>query len=190
MTTQQTQPVEIINGFAPSGLKELIAAIKQDAVQGQMAFHATTSWVDGTRSVTRMKSFDWANQSYARDFTLTIDEPEELGGTNMGPNPQEVLLAGINSCLMATFVEFCSMEGITLEKVEISSTGTLDVRGMLKLDETVHAGYQDLRWTLKVKGNATPEQFQQMYEATISSSPNFWNMANQVHILPTLQVEA
>jgi uncharacterized OsmC-like protein len=185
-----TQHVQLINGFAPSGLDDLIEAIKQDATQAQLAFHATTSWVDGTRSVTRMKSFDWANQAYARDFTLTIDEPEELGGTNMGPNPQEVLLAAVNSCIMATFVEFCSVAGIILEKVEISSTGTLDVRGMLKLDEAVQAGYQDLCWTLKVKGNATPEQFQQMYDATISSSPNFWNMANPVKILPTLQVEA
>jgi uncharacterized OsmC-like protein len=185
-----TQHVQTINGFDPSGLEELIAAIQQDAIQAQLSFHATTAWVNGTRSVTCIKSFDWAEQSYARNFTLTIDEPEELGGTNMGPNPQEILLAGVNSCILTTFVEFCSMEGIKLEKVEISSTGSLDVRGMLKLDESVNAGYQDLRWTLKVKGDATPEQFQQVYEATILSSPNFWNMANPVKVLPTLHVEA
>ncbi|MBD2232426.1 OsmC family protein [Phormidium tenue] len=188
MTT--TEQVYTINGFAPSGVTELVAAIQQDAAQAQMAFHAATTWVDGTRSLTRMTSFDWAGQPYARNFSLTIDEPEELGGTNMGPNPQEVLLAGVNSCIMATFVEFCSVEGIRLEKVEIHSTGTLDVRGMLKLDESIQAGYQDMRWTLTVKGDATPEKFQQMYEATIASSPNFWNLANPVKIVPSLQVEA
>lgn len=186
MTTQQ---VQTINGVAPSELQELIDAVSQDASQGQMAFQATTSWVDGPRSVTHVKSFEWAGQSYARDFTLTIDEPEEIGGTNMGPNPQEVLLSALNACLLATFVELCSMQGIVLEKVEITSTGKLDLRGFFKLDETVPAGYQDLHWTLKVKGNATPEQFQQVYEATISMSPNFWNLAHPVPIRPELQVE-
>ncbi|MBD1876097.1 OsmC family protein [Nodosilinea sp. FACHB-131] len=188
MTT--TEQAYTINGFAPSGVTELVAAIQQDAAQAQMAFHATTAWVDGTRSLTRMTSFDWAGQPYARNFSLTIDEPEELGGTNMGPNPQEVLLAGVNSCILTTFVEHCSLEGIRLEKVEIHSTGTLDVRGLLKLDESIQAGYQDMRWTLTVKGDATPEKFQQMYEATIASSPNFWNLANPVKIVPSLQVEA
>lgn len=107
----------------------------------------------------------------------------------MGPNPQEVLLAALNACLIATFVDLCSLQGIKLEKVEIISTGKLDLRGFFKLDETIPAGYQSLNWTLKVKGNATPEQFQQVYEATISASPNFWNLANPVTIKPELQVD-
>ncbi|HBB36290.1 MAG TPA: osmotically inducible protein C [Cyanobacteria bacterium UBA8803] len=185
-----TQQIHSINGIVPSELQELIDAVKQDATQGQLAFHATTSWVDGPRSVTRIKSFEWAGQSYSRDFTLTIDEPEEIGGTNMGPNPQEVLLSGLNSCILATFVDLCSMEGIKLEKVEISSTGKLDLRGFFKLDENVPPGYQELGWVLKVKGDATPEQFQHIYEATIASSPNFWNLAHPVTISPELQVEA
>lgn len=186
MTTQQ---VQMINGVAPSELQELINAVSQDASQGQLAFQASTSWVDGTRSVTQIKSFEWAGQAYARDFTLTIDEPEEIGGTNMGPNPQEVLLAALNACILATFVDLCSIQGIVLEKVEITSTGKLDLRGFFKLDETVPAGYHALRWTLKVKGNATPEQFQQVYEATLSASPNVWNLAHSVSIQPKLQVE-
>lgn len=186
MTAQQ---VQTINGVAPSELQEIIHAVSQDATQGQLAFQATTSWVDGPRSTTRVSSFEWAGQTYARDFTLTIDEPEEIGGTNMGPNPQEVLLAALNACLIATFVDLCSLQGIKLEKVEITSTGKLDLRGFFKLDETIPSGYHSLNWTLKVKGNATPEQFQQVYEATISASPNFWNLANPVTIKPELQID-
>jgi uncharacterized OsmC-like protein len=186
MTAQQLQT---INGIVPSELQELIDTVSQDAVQGQLAFQATTSWVDGVRSISRVKSMDWAQQSYDRDFTLTIDEPEELGGTNMGPNPQEVLLSALNACLVATFVCQCSMQGIALEKVEITSIGKLDLRGFFGLDATVPTGYHDLQWTLKVKGNATPEQFRQIYEATLSASPNFWNLAHPVPIKPELQVE-
>lgn len=185
MTTQQ---VQIINGMNPNEVPELVAAISQDVSQAQLAFQATTSWIDGARSVSQVKSFEWAGHSYSRDFTLTIDEPEELGGTNMGPNPQEVLLSALNACLIATFVSICSSHGIQLEKVEITSVGKLDLRGFLQLDNTVPTGYQALHWVLQVKGNATPEQFQQMYEATIAASPNFWNLAYPVPIKPELQV--
>jgi uncharacterized OsmC-like protein len=186
MTAQQ---VQTINGVAPSELQELIKAVSQDADQGQLTFHASTFWVDGVRSVTHMKSFEWAGQSYARNFTLTIDEPEEIGGTNTGPNPQEVLLSAVNACILATFVSLCSIQEIKLEKLEITSTGKLDLRGFFKLDETVPAGYHDLHWTLTVKGNATPEQFQQVYEATLTASPNAWNLMHPVTIRPELQVE-
>ncbi len=184
-----TQQVQIINGVAPGELQELIDSVSQDATQGQLSFQTTTSWVDGTRSVTHVKSFEWAGQSYDRDFTWTIDEPEELGGTNMGPNPQEVLLSALNSCILATFVNLCSLQEIGLEKVEISSLGKLDLRGFFKLDESISPGYQDLSWTLTVKGNATPEQFQQVYEMAMAASPNLWNLAHPVPIRPQLQVE-
>jgi uncharacterized OsmC-like protein len=185
MTTQQ---VETINGVVPSEVQELVTAISQDATQGQLSFQATTAWVDGVRSVTRIKSLEWAGQNYEREFTLTIDEPEELGGTNMGPNPQEVLLSALNGCLMATFVNLCSLQGISLEQVEISSIGKLDLRGFFQLDAAISPGYQELNWVLKVKGNATAEQFQQVYQAALSMSPNVWNLANPVKIAPQLEV--
>ncbi|MBD2525410.1 OsmC family protein [Nostoc sp. FACHB-133] len=187
MTTQQ---IQTINGVAPSELQELVTAVSQDVTQGQMAFQATTSWINGVQSVTRVKSLEWAGQSYERDFTLTIDEPEELGGTNLGPNPQEVLLSALNACIVATFVSLCSMHGIVLEKVEVTSIGQLNLRGFFQLDAAVPPGYQDLRWTLTVKGNATPEQFQQIYESALSASPNIWNLVNPVPVRPELQIEA
>lgn len=185
-----TQDIQTINGIAPSELQELVAAVAQDATQGQMAFQATTSWVHGVRSLTRIKSLEWAGQVHDRDFTLTIDEPEELGGTNTGPNPQEVLLSAVNACLMATFVSLCSLQGIELEKVEITSIGRLDLRGFFQLDTSVTPGCQELRWTLNVKGNATPEQFQEIYAATLKASPNVWNLAQPIPVKPELQVEA
>lgn len=186
MTTQQ---VQTINGIAPSELQELVAVVSQDASQGQLEFQTTTTWVDGCRSITHMKSYEFAGQSHARDFTLTIDEPEELGGTNLAPNPQEVLLSALNACLMTTFVALCSLQGIELEKVEMTSTGKLDLRGFFQLDATVPSGYSDLHWTLTVKGKATPEQFQQVYESALAASPNVWNLAQPIGIQPELQVE-
>lgn len=36
-----------------------------------------------------------------RDFELVVDEPEDMGGTDEGPNPLEYLLASQSGCLNA-----------------------------------------------------------------------------------------
>lgn len=186
MTTQVAQK---LNGFDPNELQEVASAIAADANQAHISFHVSTAWVDGPRSISRVRAFEWAGETYGRDFTLVIDEPTEVGGTNLGPNPQEVLLASLNSCILATFAEFCTIEGIRLEKVAINSSGHLDLRGFFGLDASITPGYQALNWTLTVKGDATPEQFQTIYEMTIAASPNIWNLANPVNVVPQLQVE-
>ncbi len=187
MTTQQ---VQTLNGFNPSELAEIADLVAADAKQAQLSFYVSTNWVDGPRSISRIKSMKWAGQNYDRDFTVVIDEPEEIGGTNLGPNPQEMLLSALNSCILATFAEFCTVEGIRLEKLTIESSGHLDLRGFFGLDTSISPGYQSLNWTLIVKGDGTPEQFQKIYGETITSSPNVWNLVNPVRLVPQLKVEA
>ena len=76
-----------------------------------------------------------------RQFTIDIDEPYELGGSNRHANPQEHLLAALNACMMVGYVAQCSLRGITLEKLEIESEGDIDLRGFLGLDPAVSPGY-------------------------------------------------
>lgn len=186
MTTQQLQT---LNGFDPNELNELAKTVAEDAKQGQISFQVSTSWIDGPRSISRVKPMEWAGEDYERNFSLVIDEPEEIGGTNLGPNPQEVLLSAVNSCILATFVEFCTVEGIRLEKVDVNSSGNLDLRGFFGLDANISPGYQSVNWTLIVKGDATEEEFQKVYEATITASPNVWNLLNPVRLIHRLEVE-
>lgn len=188
MTTQQQ--TSLLNGLNLNEVQEMVGAIIQDANQAKLTFQVSTAWMDGQRSLSRVKAFEWAGQSYNRSYTLTIDEPEELGGTDLGPNPQEVLLAALNACIVATFVGIATMHGIQLEKVEVTSTGRLDLRGFFKLDESVQAGYQDLNWAIVVKGDATPEQLQEVYQAAVAASPNLWNLMNPVKVVPELRIEA
>ncbi|MFW6040669.1 MAG: OsmC family protein [Thermoplasmatota archaeon] len=38
-----------------------------------------------------VKKRGFESEATVRDFSITIDEPERIGGTNKGPNPVEVL---------------------------------------------------------------------------------------------------
>ncbi len=65
-----------------------------------------------------------------RDFSITIDEPEAMGGTNKGPNPIEVLLASLGGCLDFTGTIVAKEMGFELEDFQLEINAGLDPRGV------------------------------------------------------------
>jgi uncharacterized OsmC-like protein len=111
-----------------------------------------------------------------KDFTIRIDEPLEIGGTNQYANPQEYLLAAVNACMMVGYVAVSSLLGVDLESVRIETEGDIDLRGFLGVDKNVAPGYESLKQTVYIKGNGTPEQFQKIHEMAWATSPNRYNI--------------
>ncbi|MFP3871591.1 MAG: OsmC family protein [Candidatus Aenigmatarchaeota archaeon] len=66
-----------------------------------------------------------------RDFSITIDEPEDIGGTNKGPNPVEVLLASLVGCLDFTGTIVAEQMGYELEDFKLEVEGDIDPRGVM-----------------------------------------------------------
>jgi hypothetical protein len=81
------------------------------------------------------------------------------------------------------------MRGITLTRLEIETTGEIDLRGFLGIDPAVPPGYESLSYTVRLRGGGTREQFAEIHEAVMATSPNFYNVANAVALKPTLVVE-
>ena len=124
-----------------------------------------------------------------RRFSIDIDEPCELGGTNQFANPQEHLLSALNACMMVGYVAQCAVHGITLESLKIETDGEIDLRGFLGIDPAVPAGYQNLSYTVRIKGSGTKEEFAKIHEAVMATSPNFYNVSRPVALKPTLVIE-
>jgi OsmC-like protein len=76
-----------------------------------------------------------------RYFTIDADEPFELLGRNTALNPQELLLSALSACLTVGYVTAAAREGIVLEKLEIETTATLDLRGFFCIEPAVPVGY-------------------------------------------------
>jgi OsmC-like protein len=120
-----------VNGIDVESVKALIESVKQDPDEGLTRWKVTSAWQGRTHTQARVESFHIGGKAVKRHFTIDIDEPLELGGGNAHPNPQEHLIAGLNACMMVGYVAFCSLNGITLEKVEIQTEGDIDLRGFL-----------------------------------------------------------
>ena len=50
---------------------------------------------------------------------VTVDEPQELGGTDTGPNPQEMLAASLASCSAVTMEMYARRKGWDIGDVEV-----------------------------------------------------------------------
>jgi uncharacterized OsmC-like protein len=184
-----TSQAELVNGLDVAALKETIAAVAADASKAGVRFGVTTAWKGGTRSETRVEAYELAGERIERDFTIGIDEPLELLGTNKNPNPQEVLMAAFNACMLVGYVAGSSIHGIKLEKVEIETSGELDLRGFLGLDPAVKPGYDTIHYIVRIKGNGTREQFEEVHANVMATSPNRWNIAEPIKLTSQLVVE-
>ena len=89
-------------------LKDVIVATQADlranADHAVAKFSADSRQVEGLRSETKI-----------RQFSLTVDEPPALGGTDAGPNPVELVLAALATCQEITYRAYATALGIPLE---------------------------------------------------------------------------
>lgn len=179
----------IINGIDTDGVRGLIGHVAADVANAATHWQVSSQWKGGTRSDTRVSGYGFGREHIQKDFTIQIDEPAELGGTNQFANPQEYLLAAMNACMMVGYVVGCAMEGIELEDLRIDTEGDIDLRGFLGLDPDVKPGYDELTYTVHIKGNGTPEQFQKVHDTVCATSPNRFNIANAIRLNGNLKVQ-
>ena len=75
---------------------------------------------------------------------IIIDEPEQMGGSDMGPTPVQVLLFALAGCLYVTGNFVAKQMGLPLEKLEIELEGTIDISKFMGLDENTRAGFSSV----------------------------------------------
>ena len=151
--TKTAEPT-VVNGINVDDLFALIEGVRRDAAKSKTNWRVTTTWQGQTRSRTQVEGFEIGGERVPRRFSIDIDEPSELGGTNQFANPQEHPLAALNACMTVGYVAQCAVRGITLESLEIETDGELDLRGFLGIDPTVPPGYDNLSYIVRIKAAA------------------------------------
>jgi uncharacterized OsmC-like protein len=190
MATQTKKaPSNIVNGINVDELFALIAGARHSAENARTNWRVTTTWQGQAWSRSQVEGYSIGGERVQRRFAIDIDEPVELGGSNRFANPQEHLIAALNACMTVGYVAQCAVRGITLESLAIETTGEIDLRGFLGIDASVPAGYEKLSYTVRIKGSGTKQQFAEIHDAVMATSPNFYNMSRPVALVPALVVE-
>jgi uncharacterized OsmC-like protein len=177
-----------VNGLDLKALGDVVEAIEKDAGQAKAAFEVTTRWAGQTRSESVVEGFTLGGERVSRTHKIVADEPFELLGGDSAPNPQELLMAAFNACITVGYVAGASLKGINLESLEIRTRGELDLRGFLGLSDTVPLGYEEIEYQVRIKGDGSREQFEEIHQTVLKTSPNYFNISRPIRVNATLSV--
>jgi len=64
-----------------------------------------------------------------RSHQLTVDEPQEKGGSDEGPSPQELLAASLATCTAITIEMYAQRKGWDIGEIEVAVEYTPAERG-------------------------------------------------------------
>ncbi|MEP1094326.1 MAG: OsmC family protein [Cyclobacteriaceae bacterium] len=93
----------------------------------------------------------------ARDFDLTVDEPEALGGTDQAPNPVEYILAGYAGCINVVAHIVADELNFSLENLQVDIDGYLNPNRLFGKSLDERAGYKNIDVRLQTTSAIDPE---------------------------------
>jgi len=97
-----------------------------------------------------------------RGQRMVTDMPRALGGEGSAPNPGWVLRCAWASCTASVIAMRAARLGVALETLEVTVDSDSDLRGILGLDESIGAGQQAVRTTVKIRGSADAQTLREI----------------------------
>lgn len=117
-------------------------------------------------------------EAKAREFSLMIDEPENLGGKNLGPNPVEYLLFALGGCLGIVIQVVSKEMNLKIDDIKINLKGELNPLRFMGKDFSERAGYKKIVVEVEVKSNESKEKLQELLKKVEERCPISDNIRN------------
>lgn len=106
----------------------------------------------------------------SRQFEITIDEPKELGGTDTGMNPVELVLCALGACQAIVARVYAPKFGVKLDAFSLELEGDVDLDGFLNKAD-VRCGFSEVRYNIHIKSDAPRETIEEFVEFIGSKCP-------------------
>jgi uncharacterized OsmC-like protein len=136
-------------------------ALSTDPRQATATFEANSRLVGPTEVAVKVGS----------GHSFAVDEPEALGGANVGANPVEYALAALGSCQAITYQVWAAQLGVTLDKVEIAIDGDIDLRGFFGIDDGIRPGFNTVRMRVSLSGPESEARYKELAAAVDAHCP-------------------
>lgn len=164
MTTATTAD-RIRNGVDTGQLFGTLDLVAERPELAEFRFRATNRWIGGAHNRSEIKDFHGAggeDTSRAEPFVLDAGEPQVLVGTDTGPNPAEFLLHALAACVTTSLVYVAAARGVRLTEVESTLEGDVNLNGALGTDTSHRNGFERIRMTFRIAGDAPPETLREI----------------------------
>ncbi|GER60972.1 OsmC family protein [Patiriisocius marinus] len=124
-----------------------------------------------------------------RQFSLIVDEPEGLGGTDEGPNPVEYILAGLAGCTNVIGHIVAKELGFTIKKLKIEVSGELNPQRFLGVSQEERAGFKSISLNLIPETDASVKTLTKWLQIVEDRCPVSDTIQNKTPLKISLQKE-
>ncbi|HEY5899341.1 MAG TPA: OsmC family protein [Burkholderiales bacterium] len=125
-----------------------------------------------------------------RNFSLAVDEPPALGGTDRAPNPVEYALAALATCQEITYRLHADALGIPVKDVSVTLEGELDLRGFFNAAEGVRPGFLWIEGKVAFDSTASADQLSKLKATVDAHCPVLDLLRNPTPVRLSVQHEA
>jgi len=116
-------------------------------------------------------------------FEMIIDEPTNMGGSDMGPSPIQVLLMSLAGCLNVTGHEIARQKGMKLNGMKIKIEGSMNPCNFMGCSFEERAGFQTINVNVKADfEGATKEEVDSWLKETEARCPVTDNIKDSTKI--------
>jgi putative redox protein len=105
---------------------------------------------------------DFRSEVKTRGFNVVLDQPENMGSSDLGPRPSELLLAALAACHEVTYRLYADAMDIDLQDVAVTATGVSDARGFFDVDDEVDAGFSEVYGEINIVSNASDDDIERL----------------------------
>jgi putative redox protein len=114
---------------------------------------------------------DFRSHVKIRGFDVVLDQPENMGSSDLGPRPGELLLAALAACHEVTYRLYADAMDIDLQDVAVSVTGVSDARGFFNVDDEVDAGFSEVFGEINIVSDASDDDIERLRQAVNRHCP-------------------
>ncbi len=123
----------------------------------------------------------------AKGFSMTIDEPEVIGGTNEGPSPLEYLLGALSGCVNVVCHMVANELGFQLNGLEIELEGNFNPANLLGKSDAERTGFKEIKVSIKPDTDADRHTLERWIKIVALRCPVCDNISNPTPVKLTLE---
>ena len=181
MTVTDNAPVR--NGVDTAALFATLDAVKgQPDIAKFNSGRPTDGSAAPTTAARSMGSTAPGRSTSCAGLHLRRRPPAGVGGRRHGPTPAEYVLHALAACLTAGSPTSPRHAGSSSPRCSRPWKATSTCSGILGLDDTVRNGYERIRVSFMVKGNAPAEKLRELVEQSRRRSAVFDVITNPVPV--------
>ena len=133
---------------------------RENAERAKVQYRSVSTLVSGLRC-----------EAQTRNFKMTVDERELLGGSDQGPNPVELVLTALGACQEITYRLYADLLGIPLDGISVEVTGDINLCGFFAVDDEARPGYSNITADVVIDSPASEEEIQRLKDAVDEHCP-------------------